>query len=256
VIWEIVGLGLTAPLWSRYARAHGGFVASFFLFSLLAVCPGLYFRPHYFILLLPAAAVCTGIGVCAVRQTLVEKRSGAVAACLPVIYFALMFGISVRAQYEKFLRLDPASLNQKIFGQDPFSAAVAVGNYIKEHSSEQETVALFGSEPEICFYSARHCASTYLYAYPLMEKQRFAQQMESDMMQQVQQARPRFLVYVDAVRSWEVKPAVEENPELLTMSWAYAHRYYEFVDRVAIAGDPGHRWGDRAYLYIFRRNGP
>jgi hypothetical protein len=155
VIWEIVGLGLTAPLWSRSARAHGGFVASFFLFSLLAVCPGLYFRPHYFILLLPAAAVCTGIGVCAVRQTLVEKRSGAVAACLPVIYFALMFGISVRAQYEKFLRLDPASLNQKIFGQDPFSAAVAVGNYIKEHSSEQETVALFGSEPEICFYSAR-----------------------------------------------------------------------------------------------------
>ena len=256
VIWEIVGLGLTAPLWSRYARAHGGFVASFFLFSFLAVCPGLYFRPHYFILLLPAAAVCTGIGVCAVRQTLVEKRSGAVAACLPVIYFALMFGISVRAQYEKFLRLDPASLNQKIFGQDPFSAAVAVGNYIKEHSSEQETVALFGSEPEICFYSARHCASTYLYAYPLMEKQRFAQQMESDMMQQVQQARPRFLVYVDAVRSWEVKPAVEENPELLTMSWAYAHRYYELVDQVAIAGDPGHWWGDRAYLYIFRRNGP
>jgi hypothetical protein len=256
VIWEIAALGLTAPLWSRYARAHGGFVAGFFLFSFLAVCPGLYFRPHYFILWMPAAALCVGTGVSAVRRTLVEKRSGTLVAWLPVIYFALAFGISVRAQYQKFFRLDPASLNEKIFGQDPFSAALAVGNYIKANSSEQETVALFGSEPEICFYSARHCASRYLYMYHLMEKQRFAQQMERDMMQQVQQARPRFLVYVDAVRSWETKPRYGENPELLTMTWAYAHRGYDLVDQVAIAGDPQHLWGDRAYLYVFRRTGP
>jgi Dolichyl-phosphate-mannose-protein mannosyltransferase len=256
VIWEIVVLGLTAPLWSRYARAQGGLVASFFLFSFLAVCPGLYFRPHYFILWMPAAALCTGIGVCAVRQALVEKRCNTFVAWLPVIYFALIFGISVRAQYKKFFRLDPASLNEKIFGQDPFSEAIAVGNYIKAHSSEQDTIGLFGSEPEVCFYSARHCASSYLYMYPLMEKQRFAQEMESDMMQQVQQARPRFLVYVDAVRSWETKPAYGENPELLTMTWEYAHRGYELVDQVAIAGDPWHLWGDRAYLYVFRRNGP
>ena len=256
VIWEIVALGLTASLWSRYARAHGGFVASFFLFSFLAVCPGLYFRPHYFILLMPAAGLCAGIGVCALLQKLIEIRYRPLVAWLPVIYFALIFGISVRAQYKKFFRLDPASLNEKIFGQDPFSEAIAVGNYIKAHSAEQETVALFGSEPEICFYSARHCASSYLYMYPLMEKQRFAQQMESDMMQQVEQARPRFLVYVDAVRSWETKPTYGENPEFLTMTWAYAHRDYELVDQVPIAGDPAHLWEDRAYLYVFRRNAP
>ena len=256
VIWEIVALGLAAPLWSRYGRAHGGFVAGFFLFSFLTICPGLYFRPHYFILWMPAAALCTGIGVCALRQTFIEKRCRPLVAWLPVIYFALIFGISVRAQYKKFFRLDPASLNQKIFGQDPFSEAIAVGNYIKAHSSEQDTIGLFGSEPEICFYSTRHCASSYLYMYPLMEKQRFAQQMESDMIQQVQQARPRFLVYVDAVRSWETTPAYGENPDLLTMTWEYAHRDYELVDQVAIAGDPWHLWGDRAYLYVFRRNGP
>jgi dolichyl-phosphate-mannose-protein mannosyltransferase len=256
VIWEIVVLGLTAPIWSRYARAHGGLIASFFVFSFLAICPGLYFRPHYFILWMPAAALCAGIGVCALRQALIEKRCNAFVAWLPVIYFALVFGISVRAQYKKFFCLDPASLNEKIFGQDPFSEAIAVGNYIKAHSSEQETLAVFGSEPEICFYSARHCASSYLHMYPLMEKQRYAQRMESDMMQQVQQARPRFLVYVDALRSWETKPAYGENPELLTSTWAYAHRGYELVDQVAIAGDPEHLWGDRACLYVFRRIGP
>ena len=93
----------TAPLWSRSARTHGGFVGSFFLFSLLAVCSGLYFRPHYFVLVLPAAALCTGIGVCAVRQTVLEKRFGRRAGWLPVLYFAVVIGISVRGQYKTCL---------------------------------------------------------------------------------------------------------------------------------------------------------
>jgi hypothetical protein len=255
VIWEIVAVGLTSPLWSRYARVHSGFVASFFLFSLLAVCPGLYFRPHYFILVLPAAALCAGIGVSAVRESLLEKQFGRLAGWLPVLYFAIMFGISVRGQYKTYFHLDPISLSQKIFSQDPFSEAVAAGNYIKAHSSEPDTIALFGSEPEICFYSARHCASTYLYTYPLMEKQKFAQQMQSDMMQQIQDARPRFLVYADVARSWGTKATLEKNRGFLEAAWAYAHRDYELVDQLAIAGDPEHLWGDRAYLYIFRRAG-
>jgi hypothetical protein len=253
VIWEIVAVGLTAPLWSRRARIHGGFVASFFLFSLLAVCPGLYFRPHYFILVLPAAALCTGIGVCAVRQTVLEKRFGRLAGWLPVLYFAVVFVISVRGQYKTYFHLDPASLNRKIFGYDPFSEAVVAGSYIKTHSSEQDTIGLFGSEPEICFYSARHCASSYLYTYPLMEKQKFARQMQADMMQQVQDARPRFLVYADVARSWGTKATLEENRGFLEMAWTFSHRNYELVDQVAVAGDPEHLWGDRAYLYVFRR---
>ncbi|MFZ0770597.1 MAG: hypothetical protein WCA49_02190 [Candidatus Sulfotelmatobacter sp.] len=103
-------------------------MASFFLFSVLAVCPGLYFRPHYFILLLPAAALCAGIGVCAVRQSLAERRFGTLAVWLPVLYFALVFGISVRAQYKTFFHLDAVSLSRKIFDADPFVEAVAVGS--------------------------------------------------------------------------------------------------------------------------------
>jgi hypothetical protein len=253
VIWEIIAVGLTAPLWSRYARAHGGFVASFFFFSLLAVCPGLYFRPHYFIMVLPAAALCAGIGVCAIREGLLKTRFGRWAGWLPVLYFAVVFGISVRGQYKSYFHLDPVSLNQKIFGRDPFVEAVAAASYIKAHSSQQDTIGLFGSEPEICFYSARHCASSYLYTFPLTEKQKFAAQMQRDMMQQIQEARPEFLVYVDVAHSWGTKATLEENREFLDIAWAYAHHDYELVDQVAVAGDPQHFLGDRAYLYVFRR---
>jgi hypothetical protein len=255
-ISEIVALGLAAPLWSRYGRAHGGFVGGFFLFSVLAVCPGLYFRPHYFVLLLPAAALCAGIGVCAVQETLLERRFRAPVVWLPVLYFAVVFGISVRGQYKTYFHLDPSSLNRKIFDRDPFLEAVGVGSFIKAHSAEQDTIGVLGSEPEICFYAGRQCASSYLYTYPLMEKQKYAEQMRREMMQQLQDARPKFLVYADVARSWGTPATLEEDQGFLETAWGFAHRDYELVDQVAIAGDPQHLWGDRAYLYVFRRSGP
>jgi hypothetical protein len=80
--------------------------------------------------------------------------------------------------------------------------------------------------------------------------------MRDDMMREIQEARPRFLVYADVARSWGTKVTLEENREFLEAAWAYAHRNYEVVDQVAVAGDPEHLWGDRAYLYVFRRSGP
>jgi hypothetical protein len=128
-----------------------------------------------------------------------------------------------------------------------------VSTYIKEHSLTQDTVGVLGSEPEICFYSGRHCASSYLYAYPLLEKQKFSGRMQNDMMQELQRAQPRFLVYVDVARSWGTKADIEHNPGFLAEAWEFAHHNYELVDRLAIAGDLEHEWGDRAYLYVFRR---
>jgi hypothetical protein len=256
VIWEIVVLGLAAPLWSRASRAHGGFVATFCLFSVLAVCPGFYFRPHYYILMLPAAALCAGVAVSAAQEGLLAKRLSTPIVWLPVLYFAFAFVLSVTAEYRKSLHLDPVALVRKMQQGEAFPEAIAVGTYLKANSSEQDTVALFGSEPEICFYSARHCASNYLYTYPLMEKQKFAQQMQVDMMQQVRNAQPRFLVYVDDVHSWGAKSALDANRQFLDTVWQYGQSNYELVDQVPVPGDPEHMWGDHAALYIFRRIGP
>jgi hypothetical protein len=240
-------------MWSRFARTHAGFVTSFFLFSCLAVCPGFYFRPHYYILVLPAAALGAGIAVVAARELLLEKRLGTFFVWFPVLYFTVAFAISVRAECRKYFRLNPAAAVRKMHAGEPFPEAVVVGSYIKAHSTQRDTIAIFGSESEICFYAARHCASSYLYFFPLMEKQKFARQMQDDMMRQIREARPRFLVYVNEVRSWGSNAQVQENRGLVDRTWAYAHDGYELVDEVALADDREHMWGDRACLYIFQR---
>jgi Dolichyl-phosphate-mannose-protein mannosyltransferase len=256
VIWEIIAIGIAAPIWSRFAREHAGFVTSFFLFSCLAICPGFYFRPHYYILVLPVAALGAGIAVSAARELLLEKRLGAFFLWFPVLYFSVAFAISVRAEYRKYFRLDPVALVRKMQAGEPFPEAVVVGSYIKAHSTEQDTIAIFGSEPEICFYAERHCATSYLYFFPLMEKQKFARQMQDDMMRQVREARPRFLVYVNHMYSWGSPAQLQENRNFVETTWTYAHRDYQLVNEVAIADDSKYIWGDHASLYVFRRTGP
>jgi hypothetical protein len=74
-------------------------------------------------------------------------------------------------------------------------------------------------------------------------------------MQQIRNARPEFLVYVDEVRSWGSGTQVQENRGFVDMTWAYAHSGYELVDEVALADDREHLRGDRASYYVFRRTG-
>ncbi|MGO8796121.1 MAG: ArnT family glycosyltransferase [Candidatus Sulfotelmatobacter sp.] len=257
-LWEIGVVGFTAPLWSKYARSHGGFMAGLFFFSCLAVCPGFYFRPHYFILILPAAALCTGVGVEAVRRLLQERRRLAMVAWLPVLYFAVVFVMSVESQYRVYFRLDPIALSRKMHYRQPYVEAVEVADYIKAHGEPGDEIGIIGSEPQICFLTHLHCATSYLYMYSLLEKQRFASQMRADMMQQLERARPRFLLYEDVDLAWTWGPTLAENRPFLDSTWQYAHNGYSLVYQVPVAGVngyPEHLFGDRGCLYVFERSG-
>jgi hypothetical protein len=256
VLWEIALAGLAAPLWSRSARSRGGFVAGFFITSLLAVCPGLYFRPHYFILLLPAIALCAGITVeCAQRE--LRKRSLGRIAVVPTILFALIYVISVRGQWNSYFRLSSAALSEKFCADGqacPDNALVA--DFLKAHALPQDQVGIIGSEPEICFYTRLRCTSPYLYMYPLMEQQPFAQPMQADLMQELATERPRFIVYVDNSWSWNWRPTFDQNHAFLEALWGFAHNGYELVDTVPVTDsstETSHLWGDRALTYVFQR---
>src|SRR5205085_2957584 len=64
-IWAMATLGLIACLLMTAVRTRAGFLITFAFFSALAVCPGFYFRPHYFILLLPAVSLLAAAVVAA-----------------------------------------------------------------------------------------------------------------------------------------------------------------------------------------------
>jgi hypothetical protein len=257
ILWEIALVGLIAPLWSRYACAQGGFIAGFFVTSLLAVCPGFYFRPHYFILLLPAVALCVGIAVECFQREL-HRRNLNRATIIPVLLFAIIYVVSVRGQWISYFRLNSSQLSQKFCADGQACPDnVQVADFLKAHALPEDHIGIIGSEPEICFYARLRCTSPYLYMYPLMERQPFAKQMQADLMQEFSAERPRFIVYVDNSWSWNWRPTYAQNRAFFESMWSFAHNGYELVDTVPVtdsSSETSHLWGDRALIYVFQRN--
>jgi hypothetical protein len=255
-LWAFALVGLLSPIWSRRARAHAGFLAGFLVTAFLAVCPGLYFRPHYWIVLLPAGALAIGVAIDSLREVLLESRFRRFAL-VPLLIFVLIYATSVRGQWKAFYRLDPVTLSLKMYdpGQD-FPLDVQIADFIKARAHVGDEVAVLGSEPEICFYTHLRCATSYIYVYPLMEPQSFAKQMQAQMKRELDSAPPRFLVYVDNSWSWGWKPTLEENQAFLDWTWQFAHSGYKLVHQLPVVDDGKDTeslFSDRACFYIFER---
>jgi len=89
-----------------------------------------------------------------------------------------------------------------IYPESPFAESIRIAEYLRQHTSRSDTIAVLGSEPEIYFYSNRHSATGYVYAYGLMETSEVCSQMQEEMIREIERARPKFLVSVVMPDSW------------------------------------------------------
>jgi Dolichyl-phosphate-mannose-protein mannosyltransferase len=256
VIWEIAAVGLTAVIWSRKVRERSAFTVGFAIFSALAVFPGLYFRPHYFIMLLPAVALWTGIAVAAAQE---ELKSSPKLEWLPLAVFLIALAFSVHGHWKVYFRLDPGAVYQKEHDSqgpgcaDGCAQDERVGDYIRDHSSETDQVAVLGSEPAIYFYARRHSATGYIYMFPVTEKQPFAPAMQRDMMDQLVRSQPKLLVYVDDGYSWQTDKGALREEGFIDRVQQFVRAGYTLEQSFPIASDSWHVFGDHSVLYIFRK---
>ena len=253
LIWGGAVVGVAIAFVERSRRDW--FLVGFFMTGVVAIFPGLYFREHYYIQVLPAVALLFGF---AVERAWVLKRhwryavaAGSVAAILlPVII-----------QRDYFFELSPTALARHVYGGNPFPEAIEVGRYLQENSDPGERVAVLGSEPEIFFYARRRAATSLIYTYPLMEHHRFARELQETMVREIEQASPKFIVFVTAPTSWLEYP----DSDRFIFEWAdkFLARKYE-LDGVAdiLAGGSQYVWGPAAvdyqirspyYLSVYRR---
>lgn len=252
-VWMIAGVGLTAIFWDRKVCEKAVFLLGFLFFSMAAVVPGFYFRPHYFIVLLPVVAIWAGIAVAAAQRKLKGSLSRPWLAVIPIVIFAAGFAISPHRHLGFFFQLHATGANQQLDNRTGFAEAKEVAGYIEAHSTRQDRLAVFGSEPEIYFYSHRHSATGYIYSYALLEKQDFASQMRNQMMAEVERAAPKYAVLVDNEPSWDwgIHPLAQS--EVLKPVEEFLRMHYRLEKQVVIPGNADHRWGSQPSFYVFRR---
>lgn len=253
VVWMTAAIGLTAIVWDRKVRDEAVFLLGFLFFSMAAVVPGFYFRPHYFIVLLPAVAIWAGIAVAAAQRKLAGKLSRPWLAVIAVVLFAAGFAISPRRHLDFFFQRHALGANQQLDNRTGFAEAEQVGEYIKAHSTEQDRIAVFGSEPEIYFYSHRHSATGYIYSYALLEKQDFASQMRNQMMAEVERTAPKYAVLVDNEPSWDWDIHPDPQGKVFKPMEDFLREHYTLEKQMTIPGGADHRWGSQPSFYVYRR---
>jgi hypothetical protein len=248
-VWTIAGIGLTAIFWNRAARSKWPFLTGMALFSFLTICPGFYFRSHYFVTLLPTVALLAGVATSAMMQFLSERRLLSVVKILPglVMTASLLGPIILLSDF--FFRATPVQACRMIYGVNPFPESVEIAEYIKNHSTKDDKIAVIGSEPQICFYANRKCASGYIYVYGLMEPQNYAYNMQTEMIREIEEARPKYAVIVDVPPSWLRRP--DSNTTIFKWAEIYFRMKYRiagFVDIIP-GGHYQARWDDEARRY-------
>ena len=112
-------------------------------------------------------------------------------------------------QREFFFVWTPTQACRAMNGRNPFPESLVIADYLNRHSTPDQQMAVFGSEPQLFFYAKRRSATRHIYVYPLVERQPFALQMQQEMCQEVEAAKPEFVVVVQTPLSWLPAPGLQ-----------------------------------------------
>jgi len=224
LLWLLFLLGMVIVFISSLSEMQKTFAVLLTVAGFCSVCPGFYFRPHYFISFLPAVALLAGIATDFIAQK-IGKNKKVLWVPFTIVAASFLFAIGNNSGY--YLQDDPETISQNIYGPNPFVSSLEIADYIKEHSTPADKIAILGSEPQIYFYADRKSATGYLYTYGLMEMQRYNKQMQAEMVKEIEQSKPEYLVFCKVGLSWLMQP--DSPQDIFTWFYSYIEGRYELV---------------------------
>ena len=209
VFWILAGLGFLGLFIPGQKPWNRLFVILFLLASFLPAVPGFYFRNHYFVPLLPAIGMLTGIFFDSINRIL-ETRFRPVRY-LTAVAFIMVVITQLSARKDYLFTESPADLCRYTYRGNLFAESVEISRYIEDHSSPDEKIFVFGSEPQIYFYSHRRSATGYIYMYDLSFDQRYRKQMQNELETEVETNAPKYIIYCSSPSSWNISGGVTDT---------------------------------------------
>jgi hypothetical protein len=230
VLWFLAIAGLMCVWKDREAGAGRVVIPVLLAVSVAAVSQGMYFRPHYFMLLLPGLSLALGAGASSMRRLILAAKPESAMAGMPAKYIAVALLAVILGQWRFFFVMSPSEICRRLYPGESFVESLEIADYLKTHSAAGDQMAIVGSEPQICFYAARRSATSYIYTYDMMDNGPFATQLQQEMIRQIEAAHPQFVLYVNLQNSWGGAP----TPQMPIVEWQakYCRELYEPVGKV------------------------
>lgn len=212
---------------SAGGKANKGFVFLFAFFSFLSICPGFYFRSHYYLTLLPAVSLLFGIFIHFLSSGSLAFFKVRLPRLIGVGIFFAAATIGIIQQRDDLFADDPLRLSGLIYSGNPFPESLEIARFVEQRTAPNDRIAVFGSEPQIFFYAKRRSATGYIYTYSLMEIHEYALAMQKEMIAEVEASKPKFVIDVTAGVSW----SQQDESEKYIFSWldSYVATNYDLV---------------------------
>jgi 4-amino-4-deoxy-L-arabinose transferase-like glycosyltransferase len=249
LLWIASALGFAVALFHGGLKKARSFVILFTIFSFLSICPGFYFRPHYFVTLLPATSLLIGILIHFFKTKSVAFLKWQYVGFIGSGIFIAMLTAGIASQRGYLFQEDPVSVSRSVYGANPFPESLEIAKFIQARSTKNDRIAVLGSEPQIYFYSRRLSATGHIYMYGLMEHHDYALSMQKEMISQIESSSPKFIVMVWVPTSW----LTQSNSEKYIFSWIdlYIQRSYQLVGVADILSSRRtvYQWNDDAAKY-------
>jgi hypothetical protein len=201
LFWELAAAGLLAVLTRKGRAGEKFFLLSLLLVSAAAVCPTLNFTSHYYVLMLPVVALLVAKAIAAAAARLAAQPL-ALTRGAPWIFLGLVWVCVACSHCGPFFLWDPDFVSDQMYSPNAFEVYPKIGDYLQHHVPPGATMAVLGSEPQLLFYAHRHSVTGYIYMYDLVEDQPFRERMVKEMMSEVEQGNPDYVVYVNLITSW------------------------------------------------------
>lgn len=247
MVWVIAaGLGF-AFHFALKQRLYGRATPLLFLvFSFLAVMPGLRFYGHYWMILLPAIAVGVGAFFEGVHQ-LLRMRFSRLASGIAIS--CLLLGLTsghIFQQSKVYFSPNIEEWSRLSYGNNPFLEIHDIAKKLKDYASTKEDVVVMGSEPQLYVYLQATPFTSHTFITFLNKVHPRRGEMRSEFTSDVQQAEPKYMVFVNHPYSWSISD--QDRKDVHQWAYRYAKNYYRPIGLYEMDGTAKDRkiWSEDA----------
>jgi hypothetical protein len=244
LFFGLAAIGFLSPLFDKKSRSPTTFIIVFWIFSFFTMCVAFYLRSHYFLYLFPATALLVGIGFNSIYFLIKKLHLIKLNNFIIISIVLLFFTFSILDQRKFLFQTTPEALSRDVYGGNPFPESLVIADYIKEHSSPDDKIAILGSEPQIFFYADRISATKHIFTYYLMGNHQHAISMQKEAMNDIELSKPPILINVVIPTSW----LFQKDSMSMIFNWleSFVSRHYKLVGIVEIQNTKttNYYWGE------------
>ena len=209
-VGEDLGPLLALSVWGvvatvgRTRRVVVGFLGT----SLLSALHSKFLYLHYFALAVPAIAVGGGLGAAAiVARWAAWGRGWSVVAGVAIASVVVAVPLAARPWY--WWQPDPSTVTTRLLGAQGFDAAPLVADYVRAHTRADDTIFVYGSEPEIAFLADRHDVNPFGMLYPLTWPWPRHREFQARVWAAIERERPAYIILARSPFSFVRSPAAD-----------------------------------------------